>query len=128
MPLRRYKEALRLKNDFPGAHNDLGNALRDIGRVEEAIAEYREAIRLDKDYALAHLNLGRALGSQGRLDEAIASFKEAIRLTPASQGMPSYTAKLTTISELRWQCRENWRGPLLRGGSDPYRFEEYSCS
>src|SRR5947207_1507019 len=64
------------------AHNDLGNALSDIGRVEEAIAEYREAIRLDNDYALAHLNLGRALGSQGRLNEAIASFKEAIRLTP----------------------------------------------
>jgi serine/threonine protein kinase/tetratricopeptide (TPR) repeat protein len=69
-----------LRPGSPGAHLNLGNALSDKGRLDEAIAEYREAIRLKKDYAAAHSNLGDALYDKGMLDEAIAEYKEAIRL------------------------------------------------
>ena len=65
---------------FPQAHSNLGNALSDTGRLDEAIAECREAIRLKKDFALAHYNLGGALMDKGQLDEAIAEYREAIRL------------------------------------------------
>ena len=33
------------------AHHNLGVALKDQGKLDEAIAEYREAIRLKPDYA-----------------------------------------------------------------------------
>ena len=40
------------------AHSNLGIALRDQGKVDEAIDEYREAIRIRPDLAEAHVNLG----------------------------------------------------------------------
>ena len=49
----------------PTAHYNLGIALRDQGKLDEAIAEFREAIRLKPDYAEAHYNLGVALRDQG---------------------------------------------------------------
>ena len=64
------------------AHNNLGNALRDKGDLDGAIAEYREAIRLDPRFANAHCNLGNALSDKGDLDGAIAEYREAIRLDP----------------------------------------------
>jgi tetratricopeptide (TPR) repeat protein len=74
------REALRLKKDYSGAHNNLGNVLQCKGRLDEAIAEYRNAIRLQKDNAAAHYNLGIALHDKGHLDEAIAEWREALRI------------------------------------------------
>ena len=59
-----------------------GNALKDQGRLDEAIAAYNRAIALKPDYAEAHNNLGIALKDQGRLDEAIAAYHRAIALKP----------------------------------------------
>ena len=43
------------------AHSNLGGALSDAGRFDEAIRACREAIRLNPDSPEAHGNLGRAL-------------------------------------------------------------------
>ena len=64
------------------AHSNLGEALSQQGKLDEAIAEYRTAIRLQPDLAVAHYNLGNALKDQGKLDEAIAEYRTAIRLQP----------------------------------------------
>ncbi len=72
--------AVALRPQSPGAHINLGHALRDKGRLDEAIAEYREAIRLQNDFTEAHDNLGLVLRNKGQLDEAIAEFREAIRI------------------------------------------------
>lgn len=52
------------------AHNNLGNAFKDCGRVPDAVASYRRAIELAPDFALAHWNLSLALASLGQLPEA----------------------------------------------------------
>ena len=44
---RRVPQAIHLDPKYALAHNNLGNALADKGRLDEAIAEYREAIDLD---------------------------------------------------------------------------------
>jgi tetratricopeptide (TPR) repeat protein len=75
-----YREAIRLRPDFPFAHLNLGMALYGRGEVDEAIAAWREPIRLQPDYAQAHYNLGSALHKQGKLDEAIAAWRQAARL------------------------------------------------
>ncbi|HEX5093750.1 MAG TPA: tetratricopeptide repeat protein [Burkholderiales bacterium] len=64
------------------AHIDRGNASREQGRLDDAIAGYRQALALAPDHAIAHLNLGSALLDQGRLDEAQASLRRAIVLEP----------------------------------------------
>jgi len=75
-----YREALRLKTDFPEVDNNLGGALLEKGQFDEAIAEFRKALRRNKDMFQAHNNLGNALGAKGRLDEAVAELREALRL------------------------------------------------
>jgi tetratricopeptide (TPR) repeat protein len=73
----------RFPNRTVVAYNNLGNALADQGRFEEAISHYREAIRLKGDYAEPHYNLGNALASEGRHDEAISHYRDALRLKPS---------------------------------------------
>src|SRR5262245_37279973 len=65
-------------------HYNLGAALADKGRLDEAIACYRKAIEIAPKDARAHHNLAAALAGKGQLDEAIASYRKAIELNPKS--------------------------------------------
>ena len=53
----------------------MGNALKDQGKLEEAIEAYKKALSLKPDYAEAYSNMGNALKDQGKLDEAIEAYK-----------------------------------------------------
>ena len=64
------------------AHGNLGLALYEQGRLDEAIAAYNRAIALRPDLAGVQNNLGVALRDQGRPDEAIAAYRRAIALKP----------------------------------------------
>jgi tetratricopeptide (TPR) repeat protein len=68
------------------AHNNLGNALQSLGRLDDAIAQYNETLRLKPDFAEAYNNLGDALQKQGRLAEAATSYQAALRLDPDLAG------------------------------------------
>ncbi len=78
-----WRDVLKNHPDVPIAHNNLGIALLDRSRVDEAGAHYREALRLKPDYAQAHYNLGVVLAEGGRLDQAISHYAEALRIKPA---------------------------------------------
>jgi tetratricopeptide (TPR) repeat protein len=80
------------------AQNNLGLALREQGRLPEAIVAYQAAIRLRPDYPEAHHNLGVASFSLGRLEEAIQSFREAIRMR---EGFPTAHLQLALALEQR---------------------------
>ena len=60
------------------AHNNLGNALLQKGRLDEAIEQYQETLKIKPGLAEIHANLGSALALNGHLDEAIAQFKKAL--------------------------------------------------
>jgi len=82
--MEQFREALRIKPDYPEARYNLATALYGSGRLEEAIAQYEQALRVRPGYAEAHSNLANALRTSGRLPEAIAHFQEALRLKPDS--------------------------------------------
>jgi serine/threonine-protein kinase len=92
------REAIRLRPDGAIAHTNLGNALRDQGKLAEAVAEFGEAIRLQPDEADAHNSLGNALRDQGKLAEAVAEFGEAIRLRP-DDALADYNLGLALSSQ-----------------------------
>jgi eukaryotic-like serine/threonine-protein kinase len=76
--------AVALRPESPGAHVNLGTALKENRQFDEAIASDRKAIELDPKLAMAHSNLGGALIEKGQLDEAIVSCRKAIELDPKS--------------------------------------------
>jgi tetratricopeptide (TPR) repeat protein len=77
-----YRQAVRLRPEFPEALTNLGNLLVDRGQYEEAEACCRDAIRLRPDFPEPHSNLGNVLRALGRPEEAEASCREALRLRP----------------------------------------------
>jgi Flp pilus assembly protein TadD len=90
--IAQFKEALRIKADYPVAHNNLGSVLRKMpGRLDEAIAHFQEALRLQPDYAEAHNNLGVGYEDRGDLDGAAEQFREALR---AKNAYPTAHANL----------------------------------
>jgi len=64
------------------AHNSLGSALKDAGRLDESIRSYHESIRIKPYFQEAHNNLGVALTAAGKKQEAAESFRTALRLKP----------------------------------------------
>jgi Flp pilus assembly protein TadD len=64
-------------------HNNLGNALKHQGKIEEAIAHFKKALQLNPGYAKAHNNLGTALASQGKTEEALKHFGMALYINPS---------------------------------------------
>jgi len=64
------------------AHNNLGVALFEQGKVDEAIHHYRTALSIRPGYMLAHSNLGVALAKRGNLTEAASHYKTALRINP----------------------------------------------
>lgn len=77
-----FRHTLEVNRQSWVAHNNLGNALLDDGRLEPAIAHYQNALRIEPRFAMAYYNLGNALANQGRLDEAVVHYSQALRLEP----------------------------------------------
>jgi tetratricopeptide (TPR) repeat protein len=63
-------------------HRNLGIALTQAGRVQEAIGEFDLALRMKPDLADAHHNLALALLRLGRVPEAIGHWEQALRIEP----------------------------------------------
>jgi serine/threonine-protein kinase len=90
-----YRAALALRPEAPVVYNNLANALKEQGLLDEAIAAYHQALELDRGFALAHYNLGNALCDKARheeehgrpegaraREEAIREYRSAIDLNP----------------------------------------------
>jgi Flp pilus assembly protein TadD len=61
---------------------NLGNALAQQGKFDQAVEHLSKALEIRPDYAEAHNNLGIAQARQGNFKKAIAHFSEALRLRP----------------------------------------------
>lgn len=77
-----FEHARKVTINNYASHNNLGVALYDQGRTEEAIEHYLQALRIKPDYEEAYNNLGVALNRQGRTEEAIEHYLQALRIKP----------------------------------------------
>src|SRR5215813_10451828 len=68
-------------SDFT-AHFNLGAALQQKGRNEEAVAHFRSALQANPQSYLAHTNLGAALQELGQSEQAITHYLQALRIKP----------------------------------------------
>src|SRR5256714_353166 len=95
-----YREAIRLKPDYPAAHAGLANALADKGELDNAIREFREIVRLNPSDASAHQALGELLANKGELDAAKTEFLTVMQLkTKASEPLRQAASDLVDKEE-----------------------------
>src|SRR5713226_1951204 len=66
--------AVAVNSSVAAAHSNLGNALRQLKRPEDALMSYDRALRLDETYAEAFNNRGNVLLDLGRPAEALSSY------------------------------------------------------
>jgi hypothetical protein len=96
-----YEQAIAADPAHAEPHYKRANALRLIGRPEEALAGYDRAIELKADYAHAYCNRGVVLQSLGRREAALLSYDRAIALDPTDV-MAHYNRALLMQDYLRW--------------------------
>ena len=85
--LERFFESCMLKSAEPelnDAQTDRakGDALRDQGKIENAIQYYQKAIGKDPACAEAFNSLANALKLQGKPEEALKCYQQAVRINP----------------------------------------------
>jgi len=82
-----YERALKVTENNDLAHYNLGNALKDQGKMEEALTEYRETVRIKPSSADAHNNLGIILEMHfKKYDEAVYHYRQALQFDPNNSG------------------------------------------
>ena len=77
-----YRSALAIAPDHALAAFNLGVALEDLGRGDDAVDAYRRALAIDAGYADAHFNLSRLLEARGDARGALrhlSSFRRLMR-------------------------------------------------
>jgi hypothetical protein len=77
-----FNHALRVTRNNFLAHNDLGLALYEKGKMEEAINHYNKAILMAPRYAYAYNNRGTAYAQLGQYQSALDDLNKAIHLKP----------------------------------------------
>jgi Flp pilus assembly protein TadD len=70
--------------DDIGVLYNLGMALSDMGKLEQAEQHLRHALKLVPGYVNARIALGVALTRAGRIDEAVEELERAARLEPGN--------------------------------------------
>jgi tetratricopeptide (TPR) repeat protein len=69
------------------AHNNLGAALDERGKIAEAMYHYTEALKINPHYWPAENNLATALAKKGKIREATEHYQKALKLKPYDAGI-----------------------------------------
>jgi tetratricopeptide (TPR) repeat protein len=76
-----FEDALRNKDDDDLRFN-LGFALHQLGRLDEAQSHLEKAVQANPQHRYAHAELARVYIKQGRRDQAISAFQSDLRIAP----------------------------------------------
>jgi tetratricopeptide (TPR) repeat protein len=88
-----FQHAVDVTDNNYVAMNNLGNALKLKGKIDEAIAHYSRAVRTNPAYAQAHFNLAVTLEGQGKVERSIVHYTKAVRAKPDYAQAHYYLAK-----------------------------------
>jgi Flp pilus assembly protein TadD len=77
-----FSRALEVTSGNTIAHNNLGAALLNAGRADEAILHCREALKTNPGFTDAIFNLGAALMAKGQADDAVQILGQLLEMEP----------------------------------------------
>jgi tetratricopeptide (TPR) repeat protein len=81
-------------------HSNLGNILKDLGKLKEAELSYRKAIKINPDFADAHLNLGILLRNIGKIKELLLLSESTRESRSINKGYKLLASLQITIANL----------------------------
>jgi Flp pilus assembly protein TadD len=85
--IQEYDMALQIDEKDPVAHNDLGIALMQAERLDEAVPHFRRAIELEPHFSLPYFNLALAIDKLGKDKEgAVTAWRDYLARAPKRQG------------------------------------------
>jgi Flp pilus assembly protein TadD len=121
--LNLWKDAVQKSPQHWRPLDNLGKALTDLGRYDEAIEAFEASLRLKPNSSKTHNNLGTALEKKGLLAEAVEHYATATRINDkyaeAYNNLGSALAKLG-----RWpEAAEEFERALE---ADPYFHRAYN--
>jgi len=96
--IAQYQQALQINPHYAEACYNLGNAFRQVGRMNEAIAYYQKALQIKPDYAEACYDLGNTFREMGKLEEAITDYQKALQIHP------DYVEALNNLARVLATC------------------------
>lgn len=112
-----FARTLDLSHIFPeDVFNDIGNALRSLGRTNEAEMAYRAALNIAPRHAHAWNNLGNAMRARGAVMDAMSCYSASLTYQP---GFPAAHCNLAGLMRDQGKPQEaetQYRAALL---SDP---------
>jgi len=96
---------------------NIGTALAEQGRADEAMAFHEQAVAIRPDSARAQNDLGVALQNQGRIEEAIRHYRQAIELDPVQfKAHNNLGGALQTQGKIEEAIRHHRRALEIRPG------------
>ena len=82
LAIKWIETALQEKPDDPQAHYNLGIALKDVGRLDDAAIHFQQCVDLDSNNVEAFNALGNILRIQDQHDRAVTCFERALAIQP----------------------------------------------
>jgi tetratricopeptide (TPR) repeat protein len=80
--VKELEEQVRLFPEYVEAYNILGDALGNLGRVDEGIEKLHQALKLQPKSVSSHFTLGQLLEKKQDVPGAIAEYETAVNLDP----------------------------------------------
>jgi tetratricopeptide (TPR) repeat protein len=90
--INEYKKAIAQKPDAAGLHYALGTLYREVGRLDEALAEFNQELRITDD-PLTYYWMGNVYLQQNNMDRAQQSLLKALTIQPGLTGAELDLAK-----------------------------------
>ena len=103
-----YQRIIDQTPDWIDAHINLGVALYQMGKVDEARSEFQAAVQLDPLNGISRYNLGCVLEEQGEISAAIEHLRRAARAMPAHPDVHFNLALAYEKSGQPKLAREQW--------------------
>jgi tetratricopeptide (TPR) repeat protein len=109
---------LQIEPNNPEVHYNLGVALADMGRIEEAIDQYHKVLRINPNNAIVHVQLALVWSEQERADKTIEHYQMALNLSPD---------ETIVLNNLAWILATN-QNSNFRDGVRAVQLAEKACA
>ncbi len=116
-----YKKAIAQQPDAAGLHYALGTLYREVGRLDEALAEFNQELRITDD-PLTYYLIGDVCLQQNNIDHAQQSLLKALTIQPGLTGAELDLAKTYQVQGKTAQAVKTLQAVIA---SDPEQEEAH---